>query len=280
MTKPSIDLTFLKYNSAITDSDIFDNFLSLGFRQVNESLEDVSSWHTAGGVILHVNTTFNQQSGIYGLGFYSNEPDGFQELEDPNGFSLTVAGEHAMESYLNDSFDRKNVERGPSDLINFYGLVYSTNNLEETINFYMDNWDWKVLEETNEFTLLTSSNNRTIIKFVEADENAIQTAYVGVKDIKHLRSKLSFEQYHIVNPGRSKLNNYKLPGGFTESIINNYNLSIGGRNQNYAIEFCVKNALPNLDLIFSQRFAFNTLSQTNYEKFYKTPEQDLLWRRK
>ena len=65
MTKPSIDLTFLKYNSAITDSDIFDNFLSLGFRQVNESLEDVSSWHTAGGVILHVNTTFNQQSGIY-----------------------------------------------------------------------------------------------------------------------------------------------------------------------------------------------------------------------
>jgi len=276
MTKPSIDLTFLKYNSNITDSDVFDNFLSLGFNQANESVEDVSAWHTAGGVILYVKSVFNTPSGIYGLGFYSDETDGFQELEDPNGFSLTVAGEHAMESYLNDSFDRKNTVRSASELINFYGLVYNTPNLKETIDFYMANWNWQILEEEDNYVLLTSPNNRSIIKFVEAEKNAIQTAYVGVRDIKHLRSKLSFEDYNIVNPGKSKLNNYRLPAGFTESIINNYQLSIGGRNQNFAIEFCVKNALPNLDFIFSQRFAFNTLSQTNYEKFYKTPEQDLL----
>ena len=276
MTKPSIDLTFLKYNSNITDSDVFDNFLSLGFNQANESVEDVSAWHTAGGVILYVKSVFNTPSGIYGLGFFSDEPDGFQELEDPNGFSLTVAGEYAMESYLNDSFDRKNTVRSASELINFYGLVYNTPNLKETIDFYMANWNWQILEEEDNYVLLTSPNNRSIIKFVEAEKNAIQTAYVGVRDIKHLRSKLSFEDYNIVNPGKSKLNNYRLPAGFTESIINNYQLSIGGRNQNFAIEFCVKNALPNLDFIFSQRFAFNTLSQTNYEKFYKTPEQDLL----
>lgn len=276
MIKPSIDLTFLKYNSNITDSDVFDNFLSLGFNQANESVEDVSAWHTAGGVILYVKSVFNTPSGIYGLGFFSDEPDGFQELEDPNGFSLTVAGEHAMESYLNDSFDRKNTVRSASELINFYGLVYNTPNLKETIDFYMANWNWQILEEEDNYVLLTSPNNRSIIKFVEAEKNAIQTAYVGVRDIKHLRSKLSFEDYNIVNPGKSKLNNYRLPAGFTESIINNYQLSIGGRNQNFAIEFCVKNALPNLDFIFSQRFAFNTLSQTNYEKFYKTPEQDLL----
>jgi len=276
MKKPSIDLTFLKYKSSITDPNIFDNFLSLGFRQANESVEDESSWHTAGGVILHVKTVFNTSSGIYGLGFFSDEPDGFQELEDPNGFSLTVAGEHAMESYLDESFDRKNVQRDPSELINFYGLVYHTNNMQETIDFYMSNWAWEILEQEESYTLLTSSNHRSIIKFVKAKTNAIQTAYVGVKDIKHLRSQLSFEDYNIVDPGRSKLNNYKLPAGFTESIINNYQLSIGGRNQNFAIEFCVKNALPNLDFIFSQRFAFNTLSQTNYDKFYEITESSLL----
>lgn len=276
MTKPTVDLTFLKYKSSIQEPDVFDNFLSLGFKQANESVEDVSSWWTAGGVILHVKSVFNSPSGIYGLGFYSNEPDGFQEIEDPNGFSLTVAGEHAMESYLDDSFDRRNTRRDPSELLNFYGLVYNTNNLKNTIDFYMANWDWKILEDEDDYILLTSSNNRSVIKFVEAEKNAIQTAYVGVKDIKVLRSKLSFEDYNIVDPGRSKLNNYKLPAGFSESIINNYNLSIGGRNQNFAIEFCTKNALPNLDLIFSQRFAFNTLSQTNYEKFYKTAESDLL----
>ena len=96
MTKPTVDLTFLKYKSSIQEPDVFDNFLSLGFKQANESVEDVSSWWTAGGVILHVKSVFNSPSGIYGLGFYSNEPDGFQEIEDPNGFSLTVAGEHAM----------------------------------------------------------------------------------------------------------------------------------------------------------------------------------------
>ena len=79
---------------------------------------------------------------------------------------------------------------------------------------------------------LTSPNNRSIIKFAQAENNAIQTAYVGVKDIKHLRSQLSFEDYNIVDPGRSKLNNYKLPAGFTESIINNYKLiAIGGRTK-------------------------------------------------
>ena len=148
--------------------------------------------------------------------------------------------------------------------------------MQETIDFYMANWQWQILEQEENFTLLTSSNNRSIIKFVEAENNAIQTAYVGVRDIKHLRSQLSFEDYSIVNPGRSKLNNYKLPAGFSESIINNYQLTIGGRNQNFAIEFCVKNALPNLDMIFSQRFAFNTLSQTNYDKFYETTEPSIL----
>ena len=104
-----------------------------------------------------------------------------------------------MESYLDDFFDRRNVQRDPSELINFYGLVYHTNNMEETIGFYMANWEWQILEQEENYTF-NKSNNRSIIKFVKAENNAIQTAYVGVKDIKHLRSQLSFEDYNIVDP--------------------------------------------------------------------------------
>ena len=45
------------------------------------------------------------------------------------------------------------ISNNPSELINFYGLV-TTNNMEETIGFYMANWDWKILEENEDYTLI------------------------------------------------------------------------------------------------------------------------------
>ena len=107
-----------------------------------------------------------------------------------------------------------------------------------------------------------------MLKFIPGNENRIQTVYVGVKDIKKQMSKIMLQDYAPVDTGYADLTDAKLPVGFSESIINNYKLSVGGRTQNYAIEFCIKEALPAVDIIFSQRYAFNSLSQANYEKFY------------
>ena len=94
--------------------------------------------------------------------------------------------------------------------------------------------------------------------------------YVGVKDIKKQMAKIMTTDYEPVKTTNTDLGNAKLPIGFNESILNNYNLSLGGRTQNYAIEFCIKDALPSVDFIFSQRFTFNSLSQSNYEKIQST----------
>ena len=268
--KPQIDLTFLKYQwSALKhDTHELDHFNALGFHKISDNKDDVASWVTSGSAIMYVKTALEVQDGIYGLGFGSDSEDEFLKLEDPNGMEITVAGPEAMGAYLNECFQPVTNLQSPSELINFYAVVYETTDLANTLQFYLDNWHWDIIDENSEFTLITSNKGRTMLKFIPGSENRIQTVYVGVKDIKKQMSKIMLQDYAPVDTGYADLTDAKLSVGFSESIINNYKLSLGGRSQNYAIEFCIKDALPSVDIIFSQRYAFNSLSQANYEKFY------------
>ncbi len=268
--KPQIDLTFLKYqwSSLRHNCKELSQLSELGFARLSENQQDIASWYASGSAILYVKNVLEGDDGIYGLGFSSDEPEEYQQLEDPNGIEITVAGHEAMGSYLSECFEPVTNMLVPSELINFYSIVYETTDLKKTLQFYLNQWHWDILEEKDEFTLITSNNGRTMLKFISGPTNRIQTVYVGVKDIKKQMSKIMLQDYAPVDTGYADLTDAKLPVGFSESIINNYKLSLGGRTQNYAIEFCIKEAIPSVDIIFSQRYAFNSLSQANYEKFY------------
>ena len=268
--KPPIDLTFLKYQwSAIKhDTHQLSHFNALGFHKISDNVDDVASWFSSGSAIMYVKTGLEEEDGIYGLGFGSDSDDEFQKLEDPNGMEITIAGPEAMGAYLEECFKPVTNLQSPSELINFYAIVYETTDMKKTLQFYLENWHWDIIDENREYTLITSNKGRTMLKFIHGDKNRIQTVYVGVKDIKKQMSKIMLQDYKPVDTGYADLSDAKLPVGFSESIINNYKLSLGGRSQNYAIEFCIKEALPNVDIIFSQRYAFNSLSQSNYDKFY------------
>ena len=268
--KSQIDLTFLKYQwSAIKhDTHQLEHFNSLGFHKISDNIDDIASWFTSGSAIMYVKTALEQEDGIYGLGFGSDSDDEFQKLEDPNGMEITVAGPEAMGAYLKECFQPVTNLQSPSELINFYAVVYETTDLNKTLQFYLEHWHWDIIDENSEYTLITSNKGRTMLKFIPGDKNRIQTVYVGVKDIKKQMSKIMLQDYTPVDTGYADLKDAKLPVGFSESIINNYKLSLGGRTQNYAIEFCIKDAIPNVDIIFSQRYAYNSLSQSNYDKFY------------
>lgn len=269
-TKPHIDLTFLKYQwSALKhNTRELDHLSELGFLRISDDTQDTASWYSSGSAIMYVKNVLEEEDGIYGLGFSSNEPEEYQQLEDPNGIEITIAGHEAMASYLHECFQPVTNMLSPSELINFYSIVYETTDLQGTLQFYLNNWHWDIIEEKDNYTLITSNQGRTMLKFTHGTQNRIQTVYVGVKDIKKQMAKIMTTEFEPVRTGANKIGNAKLPSGFTEAILNNYNLSLGGRTQNYAIEFCVKQALPSLDFIFSQRFTYNNLSQTNYERFY------------
>ena len=268
--KPQIDLTFLKYqwSSLRHNCKELSQLSELGFARLSENQQDIASWYASGSAILYVKNVLEGDDGIYGLGFSSDEPEEYQQLEDPNGIEITVAGHEAMGSYLSECFEPVTNMLVPSELINFYSIVYETTDIKKTLQFYLNQWHWDIIEEKDEFTLITSNNGRTMLKFVHGDTNRIQTVYVGVKDIKKQMAKIITTEFEPVKTGINNIGDAKLPVGFNESILNNYNLSLGGRTQNYAIEFCVKESLPQVDIIFSQRFTFKNLSQSNYEKFY------------
>ena len=268
--KPQIDLTFIKYQwSALKhNTRELEHLSELGFLRISENTTDIASWYSSGSAIMYVKNVLEEEDGIYGLGFSSEEPEEYQQLEDPNGIEITIAGHEAMGDYINEGFNPVTNVLSPSELINFYSVVYETTDLKSTLQFYLNNWHWDIIEEKDEYTLITSNSGRTMLKFISGNSNRIQTVYVGVKDIKKQMAKIMTTDYEPVKTTNTDLGNAKLPIGFNESILNNYNLSLGGRTQNYAIEFCIKNALPSVDFIFSQRFTFNSLSQSNYEKFY------------
>lgn len=266
--KPEIDLTYLKYQWDIIQHQKQEPFVSLGFDRVSDNLDDPTSWFVSGSAILYVKTVMDKETGVYGLGFSSDVTNEYQALEDPNGMEINVYGHDTMNAYLEESFKSLSNMPRDSELINFYAVVYETTDISKTLQFYLTHWHWNIVEEGDNYVVITSNKGRTMLKFVKGDKNVIKTVYVGVKDIKKQISKIIIKDYNVVDPGKYENNIIKLPTGFTESIINNYKLTVGGKTQNYAVEFCVKDALPNVDFIFSQRFAFNTLSHSNYDKFY------------
>ena len=268
--KPQIDLTFIKYQWSVIKHDTYNlqHFADLGFKRLSDNTDDVASWYSSGSAIMYVKHVINEEDGIYGLGFSSEEPEEYEQLDDPNGIEITIAGHEAMGDYITECFQPVTNMLSPSELINFYSIVYETTDLQKTLQFYLEQWHWDIIEENSEYTLITSNKGRTMLKFIKGKKNRIQTVYVGVKDIKKQMAKIMTTDFEPVKTGSNDIGNAKLPVGFNESILNNYNLSLGGRTQNYAIEFCIKNALPGVDFIFSQRYAYNSLSESNYEKFY------------
>ena len=222
--KPQIDLTFLKYQWSVIkhDTRTLQHFGDLGFKRLSDNTDDVASWYSSGSAILYVKHVLNEEDGVYGLGFSSEVPEEYEQLEDPNGIEITIAGHEAMASYLTECFEPVTNMLSPSELINFYSIVYETTNLQKTLQFYLENWHWDIIEENKDYTLITSNKGRTMLKFVEGNNNRIQTVYVGVKDIKKQMARIMTTEFEPVKTGVNEVGDAKLPVGFNESILNNY----------------------------------------------------------
>ena len=100
--KPQIDLTFIKYQWSVIKHDTYNlqHFSDLGFKRLSDNTDDVASWYSSGSAIMYVRHVINEEDGVYGLGFSSDEAEEYQQLEDPNGIEITIAGHEAMGDYI------------------------------------------------------------------------------------------------------------------------------------------------------------------------------------
>lgn len=198
--KPQIDLTFIKYQWSVIKHDTYNlqHFSDLGFKRLSDNTDDVASWYSSGSAIMYVRHVINEEDGVYGLGFSSDEAEEYQQLEDPNGIEITIAGHEAMGDYITECFEPVTNMISPSELINFYSIVYETTDLQKTLQFYLEHWHWDIMEEKDEYTLITSNSGRTMLKFIPGKENRIQTVYVGVKDIKKQMAKIMTQSMSLL----------------------------------------------------------------------------------
>ena len=147
--KPQIDLTFIKYQWSVIKHDTYNlqHFSDLGFKRLSDNTDDVASWYSSGSAIMYVRHVINEEDGVYGLGFSSDEAEEYQQLEDPNGIEITIAGHEAMGDYITECFEPVTNMISPSELINFYSIVYETTDLQKTLQFYLEHWHWDIMEE-------------------------------------------------------------------------------------------------------------------------------------
>ena len=152
--KPQIDLTVLKDQWSVIkhDTRTLQHFGDLGFKRLSDNTDDVASWYSSGSAILYVKHVLNEEDGVYGLGFSSEVPEEYEQLEDPNGIEITIAGHEAMASYLTECFEPVTNMLSPSELINFYSIVYETTNLQKTLQIYLENWHCYIIEENKDYT--------------------------------------------------------------------------------------------------------------------------------
>ena len=145
--KPQIDLTFIKYQwSALKhNTRELDHLRELGFMRISDNTNDIASWYSSGSAIMYVKNVLEEEDGVYGIGFSSDEPSEYQQLEDPNGIEITIAGHDAMGEYLSECFEPVTNMLSPSELINFYSIVYETTDLHNTVHFYLTNWHWDII---------------------------------------------------------------------------------------------------------------------------------------
>ena len=91
--------------------------------------------------------------------------------------------------------------------------------------------------------------------------------YLGVENIRDLITTYVYRDLNFVDPGKNFNFNFELDNNLNESTINNYKIALAGSRKNFVLEVGMKQAIPGVNFVFSERKSFNDISDSNYEKF-------------
>lgn len=261
------NFSFIEYtfNPDLEDPEyIYASLNKLGFIQRNSHVSGLySMWTQNQSIILLRHSDEEKNFCITGLGIILSEEilekyNAIYDLEcsmhvihDPNGMRVLAMPEKRLSKMIQHGYqivDKKSYDTPGIEF--FSGVIYNTVD-PATMDFYQD-IGFRFTKSSEKYNTLMSENNRFTILMNKTDSSGyIDTVYTDTHDVFkttrcYTAAGFDLKEYNL---DRDNLNfgaalNHKIVG---------YNCAAFGNSNSYTIENCVKQPLPNVDLIFRTR---------------------------
>ena len=274
------ELNFIEYNvnpdtHSIEDCDIL--IRSLGFKKLSVTKCNNASMWVAGKCIMLLNSRQDTETGLSGVGFNSdNCLDGsikcpitglnFCKFHGINIYSYPV--ELFRKNY--DEYFDSTVAEVPSTLPLDYivGLTLDNSNIN-AMHEFVDKLKFKIIKKSENFVTTVCTNNRLNLLW---NNNSKTTKFkkliLTTDDIFTVLADYATMGFDLSSTcDIENVDNFynsattadvKLP---SKQKIKAYGLNIFGKPKSFVIEKQIKQPLPNLDIIISQRFNHNGINE-------------------
>ena len=257
-----IEYTFDPYKQ--DPEDIYVSLNKLGFVQRNTHVSGMySMWTQNQAIILLRQSEDNSNLSVSGLGVilsddliekygavYDDECS-MNVLRDPDGLRILAMPEKKLSKMIEYGYQIVDKRLYESPGIEYFsGIVYNTVN-PRTMDFYQD-IGFRFTKSSEKYNTLMSANNRfTVLMNKEDSSKTIDIVYADTNDVfKTTRcftaSGLDLKEYNLDR------DNLKFGVDLNHKIVG-YNCAAFGNAESYTIENCVRQPIPNLDLIFRSR---------------------------
>jgi hypothetical protein len=280
------ELNFIEYNVNETThnaEDISISLQGLGFNQISVSKNGKASMWAANKCVILLNS-LNIPTGLSGIGFNSAdtvdgsvycETTGFNvaKIQDVNLYTYPI---EQFKSNYDNHFTTVGTAGVESPLDYFAGVVFNCNNIN-IVNNINDGLKFRVVRKSPDYITSVCEHNRFNIMWnVNNDLFGMDTLVIKTDNIVDLTALLTAKGFE--SPAISKQqqeiisdiykNNKNLP---PKHVTNGWGLNLAGKEKSYVLEKIYPNALPNIDIIISERYNHNGLNEESIKYFENEP---------
>ena len=280
------ELNFIEYNVNPSTHNVEDTTIQLtglGFNQISVSKNGKASMWAVNQCVILLNS-LDIPTGLSGIGFNAtNSLDGSLHCDTTGlnvakiqGVNIYTYPVEQFKSTYDKHFTTVGVAGVESPLDYFAGIVFNCSNIN-TVNSINEGLKFRVVRKSPNYITSVCDNNRFNIMWnVNKDPVKINTLVFKTDDIVDLTAlltakgfsspKISKEQKKIIADIYKK--NTNLP---PKHVTRGWEFNIAGKDKSYVLEKNFPEALPNLELIISQRHNHNGLNE-DYIFYYNELE--------
>jgi hypothetical protein len=268
------DFGFLEYTYnpvKFSEVGVFSALNDMGFSLFAEHQNStVTVWNQGRSFILLRKDSDCDVPGISGIGLYTDQIQPGLPQDNATGFSITYDPEGNRVLFFDSSiaedqnYIRASKTKMPSNTFKNIAGVSLISQKPETEIFYQQLGFRKTKNRHNACTMVSSSNDFSIVLSEKISDNANNCIVFDTQDVFYATSKFMLNKFNLKTFDLPKNQNF----GDLNYKIRGYNCLAFGNTESYSIENLCLEPLPNLDMIFRMRKQFLHLCPENLEMHY------------
>lgn len=283
------DPIFLVYNINDSTDNVEgckDTLEYLGFRKVSVSLDGKAELWSSHTCVLMIKVSQDKPTGISGFGFSCTDDVPMGYLCKSTGFNHTTDNYGGCDIYtvyrpnmpdVIGRYFKANVSSEKNySWRKFVGICFDHCD-ENTMDFYQTELCFSKVEETDNYHILVSTSNKFYLYFARKSRGLPPMVMITTSDIFDITAKMeangiSAAVLHLNEHNKNCIKEID-DGNLQYHRVAAWDLAVDGRKNRYVIDNFFPQALPNLDIMATSRFNYNSISEKNLCVFENLREQ-------